>query len=88
MPDMVRISVASRRSTTSSGHRPGAARGGQVLISYDIVEHGKPLAKSNQGNTETAGKRGARARDALGVCHSDLHIWEGYFDWAAASAST
>jgi D-arabinose 1-dehydrogenase-like Zn-dependent alcohol dehydrogenase len=51
------------------------------MISYDVVEHGKPLQKAMR---ETPRPKGAEVLVRItrsGVCHSDLHIWDGYFDW-------
>jgi D-arabinose 1-dehydrogenase-like Zn-dependent alcohol dehydrogenase len=50
------------------------------MISYQIVEHGKPLQKVL---TETPAPKSSEVLVRVtraGVCHSDLHIWEGYFD--------
>jgi D-arabinose 1-dehydrogenase-like Zn-dependent alcohol dehydrogenase len=50
------------------------------VISYQIVEHGRPLQKVF---SETPKPRDAEVLVRVtraGVCHSDLHIWEGYFD--------
>ena len=51
------------------------------MISYQIVEHGQPLQKKF---TETPKPQGSEVLVRItrsGVCHSDLHIWDGYFDW-------
>lgn len=51
------------------------------MISYQFVEHGKPLQKVF---TDTPAPRGGEVLMRItrsGVCHSDLHIWDGYFDW-------
>src|SRR3954463_4598461 len=50
------------------------------MISYQIVEHGRPLQRVL---TETPKPQGSEVLVRItrsGVCHSDLHIWEGYFD--------
>ena len=50
------------------------------MISYQIVEHGKPLQKVM---IETPKPRGTEVLVRItrcGVCHSDLHIWDGYFE--------
>ena len=50
------------------------------MISYDVIEHGRPLQKVLKDTPKPAGTevlvRVTRSR----VCHSDLHIWDGYFD--------
>jgi D-arabinose 1-dehydrogenase-like Zn-dependent alcohol dehydrogenase len=50
------------------------------MISYQIIEHGKPLQRKL---TETPKPQGTEVLVRItrsGVCHSDLHIWDGYFD--------
>lgn len=50
------------------------------MLSYDVIEHGRPLQARLR---ETPEPQGAEVRVRIlrsGVCHSDLHIWEGYFD--------
>jgi alcohol dehydrogenase/propanol-preferring alcohol dehydrogenase len=50
------------------------------MLSYDVIEHGKPLQVRMR---ETPVPQGREVRVRIvrsGVCHSDLHIWEGYFD--------
>jgi D-arabinose 1-dehydrogenase-like Zn-dependent alcohol dehydrogenase len=50
------------------------------MISYQIVEHGKPLQKLYQQTPKPAGTEVLVRVTRAGVCHSDLHIWDGYFD--------
>ena len=50
------------------------------MLSWQVVEHGKPLQAAM---TETPRPKGSEVLMRItrsGVCHSDLHIWEGYFD--------
>jgi D-arabinose 1-dehydrogenase-like Zn-dependent alcohol dehydrogenase len=50
------------------------------MLSYDVVEWGKPL---RQAERETPKPRGSEVLLMLkycGVCHSDVHIRDGYFD--------
>ena len=50
------------------------------MLNYEVVEHGKPLqAKIRETPQPQAGEVLVRITRS-GVCHSDLHIWEGYFD--------
>jgi D-arabinose 1-dehydrogenase-like Zn-dependent alcohol dehydrogenase len=51
------------------------------MISYDFVEHGKPLQKVIKDTPKPAGTEVLVRVTRSGVCHSDLHIWDGYFDW-------
>jgi alcohol dehydrogenase/propanol-preferring alcohol dehydrogenase len=50
------------------------------MISYQIVEHGKPLQRVFSSTPEPKGSEVLVRITRSGVCHSDLHIWEGYFD--------
>jgi len=51
------------------------------MISWDIVEHGRPLQKALRETPEPRGTEVLVRVLRAGVCHSDLHIWDGYFDW-------
>jgi len=50
------------------------------MISYQIIEHGKPLQKVVFDTPKPQGTEVLVRITRAGVCHSDLHIWEGYFD--------
>ena len=50
------------------------------MISYQIVEHGKPLQKVFSDTPKPKDAEVLVRVTRAGVCHSDLHIWEGYFD--------
>ena len=50
------------------------------MISYQIIEHGKPLQKIVSDTPKPQGGEVLVRITRSGVCHSDLHIWEGYFD--------
>lgn len=45
-----------------------------------ITEFGQPLVEMDLPTPEPTGEEVLLEVDACGVCHSDLHIWEGYFD--------
>jgi len=49
------------------------------MISYQIIEHGRPLQKILTDTPKPQGKEVLVRITRSGVCHSDLHIWEGYF---------
>jgi D-arabinose 1-dehydrogenase-like Zn-dependent alcohol dehydrogenase len=51
------------------------------MLSYDVVEHGKPLQARIRETPEPQGSEVLVRITRSGVCHSDLHIWEGFFDW-------
>jgi alcohol dehydrogenase, propanol-preferring len=50
------------------------------MLSWEIVEHGKPLQKSLKETPKPQGTEVLMRITRSGVCHSDLHIWDGYFD--------
>jgi propanol-preferring alcohol dehydrogenase len=51
-----------------------------IVKSYDIVEWGKPLQLVVREAPEPVGSQVRVKVNACGVCHSDVHIWEGYLD--------
>jgi D-arabinose 1-dehydrogenase-like Zn-dependent alcohol dehydrogenase len=51
------------------------------MISYQFLEHGKPLQKILHDTPKPTGTEVLVRITRSGVCHSDLHIWDGYFDW-------
>jgi len=50
------------------------------MISYQVTEHGKPLQQVMQETPQPKGTEVLVRITRSGVCHSDLHIWDGYFD--------
>src|SRR5687767_10082561 len=50
------------------------------MISWQIIEHGKPLQKVFAETPKPKGTEVLVRVTRSGVCHSDLHIWDGYFD--------
>ena len=50
------------------------------MLSWEIVEHGKPLQKAMRDTPVPKGSEVLMRITRAGVCHSDLHIWDGYFD--------
>ena len=50
------------------------------MISYQVTEHGKPLQKVLHDTPKPQGTEVLVRITRSGVCHSDLHIWDGYFD--------
>lgn len=51
-----------------------------MLRCYQVAEFGKPLAYAEKPLPEPTGRQVLVKVERCGVCHSDLHIWEGYFD--------
>ena len=50
------------------------------MHAMQIVEWGKPLERRDYANPQPQGTQVLVKVEACGVCHSDLHIHEGYFD--------
>lgn len=53
------------------------------MISYQIIEHGKPLQRVALETPRPQGGEVLVRITRAGVCHSDVHIWDGYFDLGA-----
>ncbi len=50
------------------------------MKSYKVVEFGQPLQKVEESNPAPQGAEVLVKVTAAGVCHSDVHLWEGFFD--------
>ena len=50
------------------------------MISYQITEHGRPLQRILSDTPRPQGTEVLMRITRAGVCHSDLHIWDGYFE--------
>ena len=50
------------------------------MLSYDVVEWGKPLQRRERETPKPTGTQVLLKLKYCGVCHSDVHIREGYFD--------
>jgi propanol-preferring alcohol dehydrogenase len=50
------------------------------MKSYDVCECGAPLKLMERPTPKPAGTEVLLKVIAAGVCHSDLHIWEGHYD--------
>jgi alcohol dehydrogenase, propanol-preferring len=51
-----------------------------LMKSYDVVEFGAPLKATEKPTPKPQGSEVLLRTLAAGVCHSDLHIWEGWYD--------
>lgn len=51
-----------------------------MLRSYQVAEFAKPLVASESPLPEPTGAQVLVKMERCGVCHSDLHIWDGYWD--------
>ena len=50
------------------------------MRAMQIIEWGKPLEMREYPDPEPQGEEVLLRVEAAGVCHSDVHIWDGYFD--------
>ena len=50
------------------------------MRAMQIIEWGKPLEPREYPDPEPAGEEVLLRVEAAGVCHSDVHIWDGHFD--------
>ncbi len=50
------------------------------MLSYDVVEWGKALEPTERAVPQPVGTEVLLRLKYCGVCHSDVHIRDGYFD--------
>jgi len=50
------------------------------MLSFDVCECGAPLQRMERETPRPTGSEVVLKVIAAGVCHSDLHIWDGYYD--------
>lgn len=50
------------------------------MLSFDVCECGKPLQAIERPTPEPVGTQVLLKVKAAGVCHSDIHIWDGYYE--------
>src|SRR6202044_2640943 len=50
------------------------------MRAWAVVENGQPLKEIELPTPEPTGTEALLKVTHCGVCHSDLHIWEGYYD--------
>ena len=50
------------------------------MRAMQIIEWGKPLEAREYPDPEPMGEQVLLRVEAAGVCHSDVHIWDGHFD--------
>src|SRR6266404_4614322 len=71
-------SASGRRSAMRA--RPDRNIGGLTMRAMQIIEWGKPLETREYPDPEPKGEEVLLRVEAAGVCHSDVHIWDGHFD--------
>jgi alcohol dehydrogenase/propanol-preferring alcohol dehydrogenase len=52
----------------------------ETMLSYQVQEFGKPLAQVVRDTPQPQGSEVILRIAACGVCHSDVHLHDGYFD--------
>ncbi len=50
------------------------------MLSYDVCECGAPLRRMERPTPTPKGTEVLLKIKAAGVCHSDIHIWDGYYE--------
>ena len=50
------------------------------MKAYQVIENGKPLEERELDTPNPIGKEVVLKTVACGVCHSDVHIHDGYFE--------
>ena len=50
------------------------------MISYQLTRYGQPLECAETARPEPVGTEVLVQTEACGVCHSDLHLWDGFFN--------
>ena len=50
------------------------------MLGYDVVEHGKPLQARLRETPVPRGREVLLRVTHAGLCHSDIHLWKGYYD--------
>jgi D-arabinose 1-dehydrogenase-like Zn-dependent alcohol dehydrogenase len=58
------------------------------MRAMQIIEWGKPLEAREYPDPEPQGEEVLLRVEAAGVCHSDVHIWDGYFDLGGGNKVT
>jgi Zn-dependent alcohol dehydrogenase len=77
---MNEIRLGRTRSCTRVSAVHALSWNGFDMLSYDVVEWGKPLEKTERETPEPRGTEVLLKLKYCGVCHSDVHIRDGYFD--------
>jgi propanol-preferring alcohol dehydrogenase len=69
------------REPSRTPHDGGERRGEDFgMRAMQIVEWGRPLEARDYPDPEPRGEEVLLRVEAAGVCHSDVHIWDGHFD--------
>lgn len=55
---------------------------------YCVLHHGQPLERVDRPTPEPQGTEVLLRVQAAGVCHTDLHLWEGHYDMGGGKKLT
>src|SRR5262245_66600593 len=58
------------------------------MRAMQIIEWGKPLELRDSPTPNPTGDQVLVRVESAGVCHSDVHIWDGYFDLGGGNKVT
>src|SRR2546425_1833981 len=58
------------------------------MRAMQIIEWGQPLQLRDYPTPEPTGEQVLVRVESAGVCHSDVHIWDGYFDLGGGHKGT
>src|SRR6266581_1159770 len=68
------------RTLDNVGPRPRIIDGRDAMKSFQVTDFNAPLTEVDQPTPQPSGTQVLIKVKAAGVCHSDLHIWEGGYD--------
>src|SRR5689334_775763 len=58
------------------------------MRAMQVVDWGKPLEWREYQTPEPTGEQVLVKIESAGVCHSDVHLWDGYFDMGGGNKIT
>src|SRR6202158_3162114 len=68
------------RGNVRPTNKPRARNGRAAMKSFQVADFNAPLKEVDQPTPQPSGTQVLIKVKAAGVCHSDLHIWEGGYD--------
>src|SRR6202158_6550459 len=68
------------RGNVRPTNKPRARNGRAAMKSFQVADFNAPLKEVDQPTPQPPGTQVLIKVKAAGVCHSDLHIWEGGYD--------
>src|SRR3954452_23101711 len=71
---------AAQQDVAMSGPTAKPFPGSQIMKSFQVTDFNAPLQEVDQPTPKPSGTQVLIKVKAAGVCHSDLHIWEGGYD--------